>query len=186
MNKKHPGFAALALIVLSFSAIADDDPTAACKQAAKLYASDDLAGAVEEAKWCLESLEQIQQTQKADKFSEDVAGWKRGELSQQKAMGFSNIEVQYARDGKTIDVSYTGGGGGGMAAMFSQMGMAAGGAKKIRLGHYTGMVMEEGSENQILIGLKMTPGMITLSSSDATLDEMTEFAGALPLAEIDQ
>ena len=186
MKKKHPSIVALALIAVSLPATADEDPVAACKQAANLYESGDLAGAVEEAKWCLESLEQIQQSQKADKFAEDVAGWQRGELNQQKVMGFSNIEVQYTRDGKVIDVNYTGGGGGGMAAMFSQMGMAAGGAKKIRLGRYAGMVMEQGSQLQILIGLKMTPGMITLSSSSATLDELTAFAGALPLAEIDQ
>jgi hypothetical protein len=47
--------------------------------------------------------------------------------------------------------------------MFSQMGMAGGG-KKIRLGRYTGMVMEQGSSNEIMIGLKMTPGMINLST----------------------
>lgn len=186
MYKKNPGITALALCLLSLQAFAADDPVASCKKAAELYEAADLSGALEEAKWCVENLEQLQQAQKADKFLPDVAGWKRGELNQQKAMGFSNIEVQYTRDGKTIDVNYTGGGGGGMAAMFSQMGLAAGGSKKIRLGHYTGMVVEDGSQNQILIGLKMTPGMITLSSSDATLDEMTEFAGALPVSEIDQ
>lgn len=185
MNNKFTATTALALYALSLPAIAGDDPTASCNQAAKLYESGDLAGAVEEAKWCLESLEQILQTQKADKFSPDVDGWKRGEVNQQKAMGFSNIQVLYTREGKSIDVNYTGG-GGGMAAMFSQMGMQAGGGKKIRLGRYTGMVLEDASQNQILIGLKLTPGMINLSSSDATLDELTAFAQALPLAEIDQ
>lgn len=186
MNKKYSGITALTLCALSLAAVAEDDPVAACRQAAKLYESADLSGAVEEAKWCLERLEQLQQAQKAEKFLPEVAGWKRGELNQQKAMGFSNMEVQYTRDAKSINVSYTGGGGGGMAAMFSQMGLAATGAKKIRLGHYAGTVVEQGTQIQILIGLKMTPGMITLSSNDATLEELTEFASALPVAEIDQ
>jgi hypothetical protein len=186
MYKRISGITASVLCLLSLQAVAADDPVASCKKAAELYASADLSGAIEEAKWCLDNLEQLQQAQKAGKFAPEVAGWKRGELNQQKALGFSNIDVQYTREGKTIDVSYTGGGGGGIASMFSQMGLAAGGAKKIRLGHYTGVVVEDGSQNQILIGLKMTPGMITLSSNNASLDEMTAFAGALPVAEIDQ
>ena len=186
MNRSYPALAALMLCALSSTAIAAEDPAASCKKAASLYESGDLSGAVEEAKWCLEGLEQRQQAQKAEQFAPELAGWKRGELNQQKGMGFSTIDAQYSRDGKTIDVSYTGGGGGGMASMLSQMGMAVAGTKKIRLGHYTGLVIEDSAQNQILIALKMTPGMITLTSSSATLEEMTEFAGALPVADIDQ
>jgi hypothetical protein len=186
MDRSDALFCVLVLCAFSSGAIAADNPTASCKKAASLYESGDLAGAVEEARWCLEGLEQRQQEQKAEQFAPELAGWKRGELNQQKSMGFSTIDAQYSRDGKTIDVSYTGGGGGGMASMISQMGLTAGGAKKIRLGHYTGLVVEDGPQRQILIGLKTTPGMITLSSNDATLDEMTEFAGALPVDAIDQ
>jgi hypothetical protein len=162
----------------------EGDPAAYCKQAAELYEANDIAGAVEEAKWCLESLEQIEQSRKSEKFSKDIAGWKRGEVNQQKAMGFSIIETQYTKDDKTIDVTYNSG-NTGMATMFSQMGMAGGG-KKMRLGRYTGLVMEEGESNEILIGLKVTPGMITLSTNDASLDELSAFAKVFPLKEIDQ
>lgn len=164
---------------------AQNDPSAYCKQAAELYQSGDVAGAIEEAKWCLETLEQIAQNQKSEVFPTDLAGWTRGEVSQQKAMGFSNIEVAYSRDGKQIRINYTGGGGGGMAAMFSQMGMAGAG-RKIRLGRYTGIVTEQGQRNKIMIGLKMTPGMINLESDSASVDEMVEFARALPVQDIDQ
>jgi hypothetical protein len=164
---------------------AESDPATYCKQAAELYEAGDVSAAIEEAKWCLESLEQIAQNQKSDVFPLDLAGWKRGEVSQQKAMGISNIEVAYSRDGKEIPINYTGGGGGGMAAMFSQMGMAGAG-RKIRLGRYTGMVMEQGQRNEIMIGLKMTPGMLSLESDSASIDELIEFAQALPVADIDQ
>ncbi|MET0070602.1 MAG: hypothetical protein ABW096_11225 [Candidatus Thiodiazotropha sp.] len=183
--KKH-----LLLLTLSslaaFPLYAEDegDPSTYCKQAAELYEEDDIAGAVEEAKWCLESLEQIQQARKSDKFKEEIAGWKRGEVKQQKTMGFSIIETRYTKEGKTIEVSYNSG-SGGMAAMFSQMGVAGGG-KKIRLGRYSGMVMEQGTRNEILIGLKMTPGMLTLSSNDAALKELKAFAKKFPVKEIDQ
>jgi hypothetical protein len=62
----------------------------------------------------------------------------------------------------------------------------AGGGKKIRLGRYTGMVMEQGSNNEIMIGLKMTPGMINLSSDTASMEELTAFAKAFPIKDIDQ
>jgi hypothetical protein len=174
----------LSLVISPLCVVAEGDPAAYCKQAAELYEADDIAGALEEAKWCLESLEQIEQSRKSEKFAKEIAGWQRGEVNQQKAMGFSIIETQYTKDGKTIDVSYNSG-GSGMAAMFSQMGMAGGG-KKMRLGRYTGMVMEEGERNEILIGLKMTPGMLTLSTDDVSLDELSAFAKAFPVKEIDQ
>lgn len=185
MKKSQLGMILLTLLAFSLPAVAEGDPETYCKQAAALYKADDIAGAVEEAKWCLDSLEQMLQAQKSEKFAKEVAGWKRGEIKQQKAMGFSNIETQYGKDGKTIKVSYTSG-GGGMAAMFSQMGLAGGGGKKIRLGRYTGMVMEQGSRNEIMIGLKMTPGMLNLSSSNASLDELSAFAKVFPVKDIDQ
>jgi hypothetical protein len=184
MKKHFLQLSLLSLLAFPLHAEVEGDPAAYCKQAAELYQQDDIAGAVEEAKWCLESLELIQQSRKSDKFAKDIAGWKRGEVNQQKAMGFSIIETSYSKDGKTIDVSLNSG-GGGMAAMFSQMGMAGGG-KKVRLGGYTGMIVEEGERNEILVSLKMTPGMLNLSSNDASMDELSAFAKAFPVKEIDQ
>jgi hypothetical protein len=177
-------FIAVALCQPWALAFADDNPAAYCKEAAKHYEEGDVAAAIEEAKWCLESLEQIAQGRKAEAFPAELVGWKRGQVEQQKAMGFSTLETVYSRDGKQIRVSFTSG-GGGMSAMFSQMGMVGGG-RKIRLGRYTGSILEDGSSIEVMIGLKMTPGMINLESSDADIDEMTEFAKALPVAQIDQ
>ncbi|MCG7924840.1 MAG: hypothetical protein JAY67_04785, partial [Candidatus Thiodiazotropha taylori] len=58
--------------------------------------------------------------------------------------------------------------------------------KKIRLGRYTGLVMEEGRNNEILIGLKMTQGMVNLSSDTASMAELQAFAKAFPIKDIDQ
>ncbi|MGD8911538.1 MAG: hypothetical protein PVI97_00995 [Candidatus Thiodiazotropha sp.] len=184
MKKQFLHLSLLSLLAFPLYAEVEGDPAAYCKQAAELYQEDDIAGAVEEAKWCLESLEQIQQSRKSDKFAKDIDGWKRGEVNQHKAMGFSIIETSYSKDGKTIEVSFNSG-GGGMAAMISQMGMAGGG-KKIRLGRYTGMIVEEGGRNEILVSLKMTQGMLNLASDDASIGELTAFAKAFPVKEIDQ
>ncbi len=178
------GITATAFLAMSLNVAAEGDPASYCKRAAKLFEEDDIPGAVEEAKWCLESLEQLQQARQSDRFPQDVAGWKRGEIEQNKMMGFSNISTEYSKGEQMIEASYTSG-GGGMGAMFSQMGLAGGG-KKVRLGRYTGMVMEEGDRNEIMISLKMTPGMINLTSSSASLDELTAFAKAFPISDIDQ
>ncbi|MET0091299.1 MAG: hypothetical protein ABW068_15000 [Candidatus Thiodiazotropha sp.] len=184
MKKCTLGVIAVAILAMSLNVAAEGDPASYCKQAAKLYEEDDIAGAVEEAKWCLESLEQLQQSMKSDRFPQDVAGWKRGEIEQNKMMGFSSIRTEYNKGDQMIEASYTSG-GGGMGAMFSQMGLVGGG-KKVRLGRYTGMVMEEGSRNEIMISLKMTPGMLNLFSSSASLDELTAFAKAFPVNDIDR
>jgi hypothetical protein len=183
MKKHLLHLSLLSMLAFPLHGAEEGDPAAYCKQAAELYQEDDIAGAIEEAKWCLESLEQIQQSRKSDKFAKEIAGWKRGEVNQQKAMGFSIIETSYSKEGKTIEVSFNS--GGGMGAMFSQMGMAGGG-KKIRLGRYTGMVIEEGTQNEILVGLKMTPGMLNFATNDASMDELKAFAKAFPVKEIDQ
>ncbi|RLW68408.1 MAG: hypothetical protein B6D71_13925, partial [gamma proteobacterium symbiont of Stewartia floridana] len=95
--KKTALYVATLALFTSISAKAEGDPAAYCKQAAKLYQDNDIAGAVEEAKWCLESLEQIQQSQKGDRFAKKVAGWQRGEVSKHKAMGMSMIETEYSK-----------------------------------------------------------------------------------------
>ena len=182
-NKKL-AFAMAICLPMSASAM-QNDPAAYCKQAAELYESGDVSAAIEEAKWCLESLEQIAQSQKSEVFPRDLDGWIRGELTQQKAMGFSTIQMAYTRDGKEIRINYTGGGGGGMAAMFSQMGMGGAG-KKIRLGKYTGLLTVQGQRIEMMIGLKMTPGMINLDTDTANEQEMVGFAKKLPVKDIDQ
>ncbi|MCG8486217.1 MAG: hypothetical protein AB2551_02290 [Candidatus Thiodiazotropha sp.] len=182
--KKTALFVATLALTTSISAKAEGDPATYCKQAAKLYQENDIPGAVEEAKWCLESLEQIQQSQKGDRFAKQVAGWQRGEVSKQKAMGMSMIETEYSKGNKYIKVSYNSG-VSGMGAMFSQMGLAGGG-KKIRLGRYTGLVLDEGRNNEILVNLKMTQGMVNLSSDTASMAELQAFAKAFPIKDIDQ
>jgi hypothetical protein len=183
MNKQIFGLIAMVLVFFSLPVGAEGDPAVYCKQAAKLYQENDIAGALEEAKWCLESLEQIQQTRKTSRFPEEVAGWTRGKIEQTKAMGFSSIVTKYSKGDRTIKMSYTSG-GGGMGAVFSQMGLAGG--KKVRLGRYTGTITEQGSRNEVLIGLKMTPGMLSISTNDASLEALTAFAKAFPVSEIDQ
>lgn len=163
---------------------AETGPREYCTAAASLYEEGDIEGAIEEAKWCLESLEQIVQARKSEAFAEEVNGWVRGEISQQKMMGFSLIETKYTKEGKTISVNYNSG-VGGMGGMFNQMAMSQAG-QKIRIQHYTAIVMDKGNQTEIMIGLKTSGGMLNLSSSDTTKDELVDFAKQFPIKQVDR
>ena len=82
------------LIALGSVTLAQEDPAKLCANAAKLYSDDDLDGALEEAKWCLESLEQLKQAKQSDAFPATIGGWKRGEVQSNKAMGMTVIETR--------------------------------------------------------------------------------------------
>ena len=165
-------------------ALAEGTPKEYCTQAAQLYEEGDIVAAIEEARWCLESLEQIQQAKKSEGFAEEVDGWKRGEIKQQKVMGFSSIETQYTKSGKTINVAYNSG-SGSMAGIFSQMGLAQAG-KKVRIQRYTAIVMDKGNRAELMISLKQSGAMLNISSNNAVLDEVIGFAKKFPLKEVDQ
>ncbi|MDJ0806363.1 MAG: hypothetical protein QNJ78_05965 [Gammaproteobacteria bacterium] len=171
-------------LCLCGQALAEGTPKEYCTQAGQLYEEGDLLGAIEEARWCLESLEQIQQAKKSEGFVEEVDGWKRGKISQQKVMGFSSIETQYSKADKTIKVTYNSG-SGGMAGIFSQMGLAQAG-KKVRIQRYTAIVMDQGNRAELMISLKQSGAMLNLSSSNASMDEVMEFAKQFPLKAVDQ
>lgn len=169
------------LIALSSVTLAQEDPAKLCANAAKLYSDDDLDGALEEAKWCLESLEQLKQAKQSDAFPATIGSWKRGEVQSNKAMGMTVIETRYENGDKSINVSLTSGmeGFGALA----QMGMAAGG-NKVRIQKKTAVMMGEADRPEMMISLDGGK-LLKLESSSATPDEVTELAKKLPLQDFE-
>jgi hypothetical protein len=166
---------------------AQEDPKDSCGRILKLYQQGDVDAALEEARWCVEALEQVQMSKQGDAFPAEVAGWKRGSLDQNKAMGMALTEASYNKGEQTITVSLMGGadaGGGGFLGALAQMGMMSGGAK-MRLGDYTGVVMFESGGNTISVSLENS-GTLSFQSYQASKDALTEFAEAFPIAELDR
>ncbi len=164
-----------------------EEAATACQEAARLIAEDDLVGALDEAKWCVESLQQLRQQATLTVFPDAVAGFEGGEIDNQSAMGMTIIERRYSSDGNDIAVSLTTGvAGGGLAALAQLgMGMGAGSGKKIRVQKRTVLDMSEGGgEAQFMVQLK-SGGMLTISSSDLSSEELLPFVKAFPIAELD-
>ena len=164
-----------------------DSPGEVCREAARLYEENDLEGALEEARWCLESLEQIKQEAAANLFPDEVIGFKGGELSNQSAMGMRIMEREYMRGNDAISVTFTAGGAAasGFAAL-AQMGMGMGGSgKKLRIQRRTVIDMSDGQNAEFSVSMK-SGGMLNVASSSVAHAEVIEFMKAFPIAELDE
>ncbi len=166
-------------------AYAEEGPEEYCSAVIELYREGDIDAALEEAKWCVESLEQLALKQQLDGFSEQVDGWTRGEIKQHKTMGMSTIETSYTKDEKTIEVNLTTGAAGGMGALaaISQLGMQVG--EKVRIQRRTALVNATGSKVEILVTLN-NAGMLNFSSTSTDKDTVISFAKAFPINAIDR
>ncbi len=182
----------LICLPLCFTAIAnnayaqDDGPGSACREAAQLFEADDIAGALEEARWCVEALEQLKQQGTADLFPETINGFNGGEVQTQNAMGMSITERVYSKGGNNIDVNYTGGGAaaGGLAAL-ANMGMTmGGGGKKLRIQRHVVLDTSSQGNAEFIVTMK-SGGMLNVSSSNTDYDTVLEFLKAFPIKEID-
>ena len=171
---------------LSFAVHAEEGPEQYCNSAIELYKEGDIDGALEEARWCVESLEQLAQAKQTELFSAEIDGWVRGKVNQQKAMGISTIDATYRKDDKSIQVELTGGAAGSMGAFaaLSQLGMGQAG-NKVRIQRYTAVMSESEHDIDLMIGLKQG-GMLNFSSSTAGRDAVIAFAKAFPIKELDQ
>lgn len=175
--------------LLSFGvAHAQEDPEKTCSNIVGLYADGDIDGALEEARWCVEALEQIKQGDVGEVFAAEVMGWKRGSLDQNEAMGIAVTEARYTKGEQTISVSLMGGAGGsgmgGFLGGIAQMGVMSAGTK-MRIDKHTAMATSEGNTSTVAVSLD-SGGTLNFESYDVDLDTVVEFAKAFPIAELDE
>jgi len=180
--------AGLFFVVNSAHAQTAEDASEACLEAARMIEEQDFTGALDEAKWCVESLEQLKRERTLTVFPDSVDGYLGGELQNESAMGMSMIERAYSRDGSTIEVALTSGVAGGGLAALAQLGMGLGNSgKKIRVQKRTVINMGETSgEAQFMVQLKSSKGMLMISSDDVSSDEVLDFVRAFPIKELDE
>ncbi len=169
------------LVIFNTQAIAQDDPGKLCQNAAKLFSDGDLDGAIEEAKWCVEGLEQLKQASQAEAFPKAIGDWKRGDVNTNKAMGMTVIDTTYTSGDKEISVSLTSGmeGFGALA----QMGMASAGTK-VRIQKKTAVILGETAQPEMMISLEGGK-LLKFEARSASQDEMVELAKKLPLEQFE-
>ena len=178
----------LSLAMLSSHVMANnEDPAALCNSAAQLFKEGDIDGALEEARWCVNQLEQLKQNQTAKFFKDNIAGYSAGELSQQSAMGMTVTERAYSKGNEEITVSLTGGASSGAMGAFSALAQLGGmaGNNKIRIQRRTALVNQDGDETSIMVTLK-SGGMLNFASYNNSKDKVIAFAKAFPIKELDQ
>lgn len=165
----------------------DDTPAAACREAAKLFEENDIKAALEEARWCVESLEQLKQQGTANLFPDNINGFNGGDVETQNAMGMSITERTYSKGSNTIEVNYTGGGAaaGGLAAL-ANMGMTmGGGGKKLRIQRHVVLDTSDTNSAEFIVTMK-SGGMLNVSSSNTDYDTVLAFLKLFPIKEIDK
>lgn len=165
-----------------------DDAASACKEAARLIEEDDLVGALGEAQWCVDSLQQLRQQQTLTLFPESLEGFDGGELTNQSAMGMTMIERVYQKNGQSVSVSLTSGVAGSGLAALAQLGMglgATGVGKKIRVQKRTVVNMSTpGSDSEYMVQLK-SGGMLMITSKDLNEEDLLDIVKAFPIAGLD-
>lgn len=163
-----------------------EDAATACSDAVELISEEDFDGALEEAKWCVESLQQIKQQAMLEVFPDEVLEFTGGELSNQSAMGMTMLERSYTNAQSDVDVALTTGmAGGGLAALAQLgMGMNAGGGKKMRIQKRTVLDLSQSGEGQYMVQLK-SGGSLVISSNDLNAEQLLPFVKAFPIADLD-
>ncbi len=184
--KKHPIIRTIApfglvLGMISSPAVLADETQASCKAAYELAQKGDTKAALEEARWCVEGLEQSLQKAQKELLAPNIDGWKRSDLSSNKALGMTITEATYKKGQETISLTMTGG-GNSLASAFTQMGMMQAAGNRVRLGAYKGTLIP-GETLVITLG---EGRMITLTPQSASDESLTQFAKALPLSELAQ
>jgi len=159
-----------------------------CEKIESLRKGGDIPGARDAATKCLEGLEQELDGEIGGYFLEEVAGWKRGRLEQNAAMGMRNASADYRKDDTTVRVSLIGGGGGrglgGALGGFVRMGMMGGG-KQVEVAGLPASVMPNG---QVVVsfedGSMLNFESSSFSTADAALAGMGDLIDKFPVAKI--
>lgn len=181
----------ISAVIVNGAAIAQDenDPSEACQEAVVLLAENDLDGALEEARWCVEGIEQLKQQETLSIFPDTVEGYVGGEIGNQRVMGMTMIERTYTRDRDSIQVSLTGGGAAaaGLAALTKlglDFGGEASGGKKMRIQRRT--VYDNSSDNSAEFMVNLRSGsMLNITSDSVSRDDTLAFIKAFPIKELD-
>ena len=168
------------------SAELKDEAATACTEAARLIEEEDFVGALDEAKWCVEGLQQIKQDAVLTVFPDAIEGFEGGELNNQSAMGITVLERDYSSSEGDVSVTLTTGvAGGGLAALAQLgMGLGAGTGKKLRIQKRTVLDMSEGNKRQFMVQLKSS-GMLNITSSSLDTEALLLFVRAFPIAKLD-
>ena len=167
------------------------DASMACRDAATMAESNDVDGAIEEARWCLEVLEQHRRDASLAVFPDSQGDWIGGDLDNQSALGMTLLSRTYAKGDQSIEVSVTTGPAGGGLAVLAQLGaslgasLGSGEGSKFRVQRRT-VVDLSGDDEMVNYMVELrSGGVMTIQSSNTSTSDVRAFVEAFPVADID-
>ena len=123
------------------------------KRVQDFAAEGNYAKAMDELSWVQKELEKMHLKKVEEYFPGEVAGYTGGEFSPNAAMGMSNLERVYSKEGEQVKVSLTGssgsgnplGGLAGLGKMAAMMGAQGTGMNTFRVDGRTASLNEQGN-----------------------------------------
>jgi hypothetical protein len=162
-----------------------------CAQIESLRKAGNLGEARNKAQACIEELNNELAGSTAKLFPESVAGWKRGNVEQNQALGVNNVSTSYAKDKHTVQVSLTGGGKGannvgGLLSGIAKLGIKSSG-KQIKVAGLPGSIQADGSimvtlDDGSFLGFTCPD----FHTADDALAGMGDLVNAFPVGEINK
>jgi len=164
--------------------------TDTCAQIDGLRKGGKLTEARDAARTCLNALEQEVNGAAGKFFLPEVAGWKRTNIDQNQALGFTNITATYAKDDHTATVSLTGGSGGagavgGLLGGLAKLGVQAG--KPVKVAGLPAVVQPDGAITVTLQdGSFLSFSSPAFKTADTALAGIGDLVNAFPVADINK
>lgn len=163
------------------------DAVIACRDAADLAEADNIDAAVEEARWCLEVLEQIHSNAALASFPDSVGDWVGQEPEDQSALGMSIMSRTYINDDQSLKVSVTTGPAGSGLAALAQLGasLGAGNSQKFRVQRRSVLDMSDQNGSVAFLVQLRSGGAMNVESTDTDAADVRSFLKAFPVADLD-
>jgi len=162
-----------------------------CAQIESLRKAGNLGEARNKAQACIEELNNELAGSTAKLFPDTVAGWKRGNIEQNQALGVNNVSTSYVKDKHTVQVSLTGGGKGannvgGLLSGIAKFGIKSSG-KQIKVAGLPGSIQADGSimvtlDDGSFLGFTCPD----FHTADDALAGMGDLVNAFPVGDINK
>lgn len=163
-----------------------------CSQIDPLRKAGNFTEARDKAQICLEALEQEVTGSVGKLFAADVAGWRRTDIEQNTALGFTNVTATYTKGETSATVALTGTGGGaggglgGLLGGFARAGLAGTG-QQVRVAGLPASVQPDGTITVTLEdGSFLMFSSSSFNSQESALAGLGDLVNAFPVAEINK
>lgn len=146
-----------------------------CDDFQRFVEREDFPRALEELKWCRNSIEELHYEKLTEIVSRPIVGYEPQEASVEGALGIATLEGLYSNGADEIRLSITGGaaassqantGLGALAGLASAFGVRAEGTRQVRVAGLTGQIEEDGDGVSLM--LTMSGGtIVTIEGPEA-------------------